>query len=285
MAQVTRETLVRTLEEIALLLELKGENHFKTRAYKNGAEIVQNYDGDIVAKAANNDLKGIKGVGDALQQKLHELASTGKLEYFEILRAEFPPTLFELFELQGLGPKKIKALYDGLGISSISDLKETCQGDAINKLSGFGKKTVEKILLAIANRDKFADRFRLGEVAPFAEIFLDRLREHPKVNRCAIAGSYRRSKETLHDLDFLVATKEPAELTQFFTSFPEVHEIIAKGDTKTSIRLENGLQCDLRAVSNDQFPFALQYFSGSKEHNVALRIKLMSSPKIWRKDG
>lgn len=271
MADVTRESLVSTLEEIALLLELKGENPFKTRAYRNGAEVVQNFDGDIVARAAENDLKGIKGIGDALQQKLHELASTGKLAYFEDLRAEFPPTLFELFELQGLGPKKIKALYDKLGISSVAELKEACEGKAISDLPGFGAKTVEKILAAIGNREKFANRFRLGDVAPLAETLLERLRDHPKVSRSAIAGSYRRSKETLHDLDFLVATKEPAGLTRFFTEFPEVHEVIAHGDTKASIRLENGLQCDLRAVSNAHFPFALQYFTGSKEHNVALR--------------
>jgi len=271
MADVTRESLVRTLEEIALLLELKGENPFKTRAYRNGAEVVQNFDGDIVTQAAENDLKGIKGIGDALQQKLHELASTGKLAYLEDLRAEFPPTLFELFELQGLGPKKIKALYDKLGISSVAELKEACEGKAISDLPGFGAKTVEKIIAAIANREKFADRFRLGDVAPLAETLLERLRDHPKVSRSAIAGSYRRSKETLHDLDFLVATKEPAGLTRFFTEFPEVHEVIAHGDTKASIRLENGLQCDLRAVSNAHFPFALQYFTGSKEHNVALR--------------
>ena len=271
MPDVTRELLVNTLEEIALLLELKGENPFKTRAYRNGAEVVQNFDGNIVERAAENDLKGIKGIGDALQQKLHELASTGKLEYFENLRAEFPLTLFELFELQGLGPKKIKALYDKLGISSIAQLKEACQGAEIANLSGFGSKTVEKILSAIENRAKFADRFRLGEVAPLAETLLERLRDHPKVSRSAIAGSYRRAKETLHDLDFLVATKEPAELTKFFSDFPEVHEIIAHGETKASVRLDNGLQCDLRAVSNNHFPFALQYFTGSKEHNVALR--------------
>ena len=269
MPDVTRDTLVKTLEEIALLLELKGENPFKTRAYRNGAEIVQNFDGNIVALAANNELKGIKGIGDALQQKLHELASTGSLEFYQNLRNEFPPTLFELFELQGLGPKKIKALYDKLRIASIAQLKEACQGTEISSLSGFGAKTVEKILAAIENREKFADRFRLGDVAPLAETLLERLRDHPAVNRSAIAGSYRRSKETLHD--FLVATKEPAELTAFFTSFPEVHEVIAHGDTKASIRLENGLQCDLRAVSNDHFPFALQYFTGSKEHNVELR--------------
>lgn len=271
MADVTRETLVKTLEDIALLLELKGENPFKTRAYRNGADIVQNFEDDIVARAVANDLQGIKGLGDALQQKLHELAATGKLEFYEKLRAEFPPGLFELFELQGLGPKKIKALYEKLGISSVAELKEACQGQDISSLSGFGAKTVEKILGAIETREKFADRFRLGEVAPLAETLLERLREHPDVNRSAIAGSYRRSKETVHDLDFLVATSKPGELTLFFAEFPEVQEIIAKGETKASVRLANGLQCDLRAVSNDHFPFALQYFTGSKEHNVELR--------------
>lgn len=271
MPDISRDTLVHTLEEIALLLELKGENPFKTRAYRNGAEIVHHYDGDIVALAAANELKGIKGIGEALQQKLHELASTGVLAFHQKLRAEFPPTLFELFDLQGLGPKKIKALYDQLGISSIAELKAACQGEEISKLSGFGAKTVEKILAAIENHEKFADRFRLGEVAPLAETLLERLRDHPEVNRAEIAGSYRRSKETLHDLDFLVSTPDPAGITSFFTSFPEVHEIIAHGDTKASIRLENGLQCDLRAVSNTHFPFALQYFTGSKEHNVELR--------------
>lgn len=271
MAEVTRDTLVNTLEQIALLLELKGENPFKTRAYRNGAEIIQNFDGDIVALAANDELKGIKGIGDALQQKLHELASTGTLAYYENLRDEFPATLFELFELQGLGPKKIKALYDKLGIDSIASLKKACEGSEIAQLSGFGAKTVEKILAAIENREKFADRFRLGDVAPIAETLLERLKDHPKVSRAAIAGSYRRSKETLHDLDFLVATSEPAELTNFFSKFDEVHEVIVHGDTKASIRLENGLQCDIRAVSNAHFPFALQYFTGSKEHNVALR--------------
>ena len=271
MAQVTREILVNTLEQIALLLELKGENPFKTRAYRNGAEIVQNFDGDIVSLAAQNELKLIKGIGDALQQKLFELASTGTLRYFEDLRSEFPASLFELFELQGLGPKKIKALYDNLGIDSIHSLKEACAGTEITKLSGFGSKTVSKILSTIENREKFAERFRLGEVAPLAETLLERLKNHPKVSRAAIAGSYRRSKETLHDLDFLVASSEPAELTAFFTSFDEVHEIIVQGETKASIRLNNGLQCDLRAVSNEHYPFALQYFTGSKEHNVALR--------------
>jgi len=271
MAEVTREHLVKTLENIALLLELKGENPFKTRAYRNGAEIVQNFDGDIVTRAIKNDLKDIKGFGDALQQKLYELASTGSLAYHENLRAEFPETLFELFEIQGLGPKKIKAVYDQLEVDSVASLKKACEDGKVASLKGFGAKTAEKILGAIANREKFADRFRLGDVGPLAETLLERLKDHPKVSRAAIAGSYRRSKETLHDLDFLVATTEPSELTSFFAQMPEAEEIIVQGSTKTTIRLENGLQCDLRAVSNEHFPFALQYFTGSKEHNVALR--------------
>ena len=271
MAEVTREHLVKTLENIALLLELKGENPFKTRAYRNGAEIVQNFDGDIVTRATKNDLKDIKGFGDALQQKLYELASTGSLAYHENLRAEFPETLFELFEIQGLGPKKIKAVYDQLEVDSVASLKKACEDGKVASLKGFGAKTAEKILGAIANREKFADRFRLGDVGPLAETLLERLKDHPKVSRAAIAGSYRRSKETLHDLDFLVATTEPSELTSFFAQMPEAEEIIVQGSTKTTIRLENGLQCDLRAVSNEHFPFALQYFTGSKEHNVALR--------------
>lgn len=271
MSKVTRDTLVQTLEEIALLLELQGANPFKTRAYRNGAEIIQSYDGDIVAIAAANELKGIKGIGDALQQKLHELASTGKLEFYQDLKGQFPDTLFELFEIQGLGPKKIKMLYDSQGIASITALKEACEQGNLADLKGFGTRTVEKILAAIANHEKFASRFRLGDVAPLAETFRERLLEHPKVNQAEIAGSYRRSKETLHDLDFLVATKDPQDVIDDFCAFEEVHEIIAQGSTKASIRLDNGLQCDLRAVENNHFPFALQYFTGSKEHNVALR--------------
>ena len=269
---MTRETLVSVLDDIALLLELQGENPFKIRAYRTGSEIVQNFDGDIVQRAKDNELNGIKGLGDALQQKLHELASTGKLDFYEKLRAQFPSTLFELFNLQGLGPKKIKVLYDELGIDSLDSLKNACEEKTkITALKGFGAKTVEKILAAIASNAAFADRFRLGEIAPLAETFLERLRTCPGVTQCAIAGSYRRAKETVHDVDFLVATNDGPAATAFFTQFPEIHEILAHGDTKASIRLETGLQCDLRAVSTAQFPFALQYFSGSKEHNVAVR--------------
>ncbi len=267
----TRETLADTLDEIALLLELKGENPFKVRAYRQGAETVRGYDGDIAAMAAANQIDGIKGIGSALRDKLHELATSGKLGFHESLRAEFPETLFDLFDLQGLGAKKIKTLHDQLGIASIADLKAACEDGRVAGLAGFGAKSQEKILEAIAMRGRYADRFLLGAVAAIAEDILDTLRTHPEVTRAAIAGSYRRAKETLHDLDFLVATKNPAQVCRDFAALPQVESVIGCGETKASVRLANGLQCDLRAVSGKEFPFALQYFTGSKEHNVAMR--------------
>ncbi|MBK1832757.1 DNA polymerase/3'-5' exonuclease PolX [Roseibacillus ishigakijimensis] len=270
---LTAEDLAATLEEIALLLELKGENPFKTRAYRNGADIIRDYEGDFFQKAKDNDLKGIKGIGEALQEKLHELARTGKLDYYLDLKHQFPETLFELFELQGLGPKKIKVLYEELGIATLGALKRACADGSVAELKGFGKKTAEKILAAIATHERFSGRYRLADAAHEAEPLRDYLREHPAVHQLEIAGSYRRGKETVHDLDFLVATDRPAELTEYFASYPGSIETIAQGETKAAIRLENGLQCDLRAVSSAQFPFALQYFTGSKEHNVALRSR------------
>lgn len=268
---MTRENLAEVLEEIALLLELKDENPFKIRAYRHGAETVRNFDGDIVQLAIDNQLTGIKGIGEALRDKLHELATTGTLKFHQDLRAGFPPGLFELFDLQGLGPKKVKALHETLGIASVADLKAACNEGKIAGLPGFGEKTQSKILEAIALREQFSDRFLLGAVSPLVGEILDTLRTHPEISRVTVAGSFRRAKETVHDLDFLVATREPALVCEDFTTLPQVDSIIACGETKASVRLKTGIQCDLRAVSNAQFPFALLYFTGSKEHNVALR--------------
>ncbi len=268
---MSRDEMVKVLEEIALLLELKDENPFKIKAYRAGAETVRTYPDDIVALAAANELKGVKGIGEALRDKLHEMATTDRLVFHENLRAEFPNSLFALFELQGLGPKKIKTLHRELGIHSIDDLKRACEENRIAGTPGFGAKTQANILEAIAHRESYAGIFRLGSVAHVVEDLLEKLRDHPDALRVATCGSYRRSKETVHDIDLLVATAHPAELTSYFTTLPGIQKILAHGDTKASVILDNGLQCDLRAVSNTQFPFALQYFSGSKEHNVALR--------------
>lgn len=272
---VTRERLVEVLEEIALLLEIQGENPFKVRAYRQGAEIVSGYDGDIVALAREEKLDGIKGIGEALRDKLHELATTGELEFHKKLRANYPDSFFGLFDITGLGPKKIAALHKTLGIDSVAALKAACDSGKVAGLPGFGDKTQVKILEAIARLEQSAGVFRLDEATTAAEEILEILRFHPEVLRAAVAGSTRRSKELVHDLDFIVATPKPAELTGFFANQPFAKEVIAHGDTKCSILLESGMQCDLRAVSNDQFPFALMYFTGSKEHNVAIRSRAL----------
>jgi len=268
---MTRQDAAAIFERIATLLELKGENPFKTRAYRSGAEIVESFSGDIMKLAAENQLTGIKGLGEALRDKLHEMATTGKLEFYDKLKAEFPETLFELFDIQGLGPKKVAALHSQLGVSSIADLKRVCEDGTAAAISGFGDKTVKKILESIAFHAAHASEFRLDQVYPVAQTILEALRGHPDASRVEICGSFRRGKETVHDLDFLVATKQPEAVIEAFVQLPEVMDVIAKGATKASVHVQNGLQCDLRAVSSAEFPFALAYFTGSKEHNVAIR--------------
>ncbi len=263
--------MAEVLEKIALLLELKGENPFKVRAYRQGAEIVLSMEEDVVELAKNDELKGVKGIGEALRDKLGEMAKTGGLEFYDKLKSEFPETVFGIFEVQGLGPKKIKALYETLGVDSVEKLKAACDEGKVAGLPGFGAKTQAKILEGIAANEKFADRFLLAKIGVLVEGILETLRMHPEISRVAVAGSYRRAKETVGDLDFLVATKEGKLVCEDFTTLPQVETVIVCGETKATVRLHNGIQCDLRAVSNSEFPFALQYFTGSKEHNVALR--------------
>ncbi len=268
---VSREEMARILRRIALLLELKGENPFKTKAYRNGADVVESVGEDVVQLAKDDELRSVKGIGEALAKKLNELATTGKMTFWEELRVEFPGSIFELFEIQGLGPKKVKALYDAFGVDSIERLKAVCESGEAAGLSGFGKKSVEKILEGIAYRESFAGRFRLGDAAPVAASILEELKAHPTTSRAEVAGSVRRGKETVHDLDFIVASPDAEAIMDAFTALEDCEEVIQRGETKASIRLKNGLQADLRVVSNEAFPFALNYFTGSKEHNVALR--------------
>lgn len=266
-----REKIVTILNQIALILEIKGENAFKIRAYKNGSEIIENYGDDIIQITKDGKLGELKGIGKALASKIEEIVETGKLSYLDELKLEFPDTFFDLFEISNLGPKKIKKLYDNLQIDSIDKLEASCKNNEISKISGFGKKSVEAILESISFRKSNSKFFRTGDIAPIAESILEFLRQLPQTSQAEIAGSYRRGKEIVHDIDFIVATKLPVEIINEFTKMPEVAQVISKGKTKSSVRLNNGLQCDLRAVKNPEFPFALNYFTGSKAHNVKMR--------------
>jgi DNA polymerase (family X) len=272
---MTADRISEVLRNIARLLELKGENAFKVRAYSNGAEVVGAFAGDIVALAKEGKLEGIKGLGEALRQKIHELATTGKLEFYENLKAEFPAGIMELFEVQGLGPKKIMALHQQLGVGSIADLRRVCESGAVAKLPGFGEKTARKLLEGISFRESHAHEFRQDQVAPVVVQVLAMLKDHPAVSRAEVAGSYRRGKETVHDLDFLVATKTPTAVMDAFVTMPGVQQVLGHGETKASVLLESGVQCDLRAVKNSEFACALVYFTGSKEHNIVLRQRAL----------
>src|SRR3954469_11111017 len=177
MALLTKDEIADTLESIAQMLELKGENVFKIRAYTNAARALETYSGDLAIAAAENRLGDIQGIGKAIAEKVTELVATGQLVYFETLKAEFPPGIFELFELQGLGPKKIKALWDKLGVTTVAELEKACKDGRAAGLSGFGKKIADNILAAIQSRAKHAGRFRLGEIAADAERMLAEFRE------------------------------------------------------------------------------------------------------------
>ena len=263
------------LEEIALLLELKGENPFKIRAYTKAARALETLPESLEDLVANERLEEIDGIGKAIAKKVTILVTTGKLPYLEDLRGEFPATIFELFELQGLGAKKIKLLYDKLGVDSVAKLKEDCEDGSAGKLPGRGDKSSANLLKAIAQREKSAGQFRLGEITALAEEILEDLRAHPGVSQIQIAGSHRRRKEVVGDLDFIVSTRQPAEISTAFVQHPQVDSILAQGATKSSVILKNGIQCDLRVVKAEEFPFALNYFTGSKEHNVRMRSRAL----------
>ena len=273
---MTKDAVGEVLEAITRLLELKGENPFKIRAYQNAARAIETYAGNLEADANAGRLTEIPGIGAAIAEKIATLVQTGHLPYYEELKAEFPPGIFDLFELMGLGPKKIRALYDQLGVASLETLEAACKDGRVAGLAGFGEKTAHNILQSIEQRRSVAGSFLLGAVAEAAEAIYDDLRSHPDVSQAAIGGSYRRRKEVVHDLDFVVAASRPENVTAFFTSHPLVESVIASGATKSSVRLEGGLQADLRVVSNAQYPFALNYFTGSKEHNIVLRSRALA---------
>ena len=270
---MTREAIADILEKIALLLELQGENTFKIRAYNTGAEIVRSHPEDIIALAKAGNLTGIHGLGEALVDKITALATTGRLEFWENLKAPYPESFFELFDVPGLGPKKIRVLKDELNIAGLGALRAACEAGLVAGLPGFGSKTELKLLQALKYTESTKGRAHRDTAAIAVGQILAFLRDHPDVLMAEAAGSFRRGNETVGDLDFLAATSAPAVVCHAFATAPFAVEVIAHGDTKVSIRLEGGLQADLRAVGNAQFPFALQYFTGSKEHNITLRSR------------
>ena len=272
---MTKEEIAGVLEQIATLLELKDENLFKIRAYTNAARAIETFGANVSSFQDEEAVAKIPGIGKSIALKIKELVQTGSLKYFQELSAEFPSGILELFSLPGLGAKKIKALHDQLGISSIKQLQRACEQGRVAELPGFGETTQQKLCDAIARRAAHAGSFQFGRVAGEAESMRADLAAHVSALQVDVAGSYRRRKEIVHDLDLLVATNEPEEITKFFISHPLVESVIAQGPTKSSVRLHSGVQCDLRVVTTAEYPFALAYFTGNKEHNIEMRTRAL----------
>ena len=266
-----KEQVAEILAEIGTLLELKGENPFKTRAYVNAARTIESLGEPLSKIVAENRLGEIKGIGEALTKKITELVTTGALKYYDELKASIPPGLIEMLEIPGLGPKKIQALNQKLAVDSVEKLEAACQAGKVAKLDGFGEKTQSNLLEGIERRRTYASKHLLSEALRAAEPLLDGLRGHPDVIRCSAAGSLRRVKEVIGDIDLLASSKKPAEVIGGFVAQPDIIKVTARGETKASVILDGGIQCDLRVVSDQEFPFALAYFTGSKEHNIVMR--------------
>ena len=257
-------------DEIADLLDLQGVA-FKPVAYRRAARNIDSLEGDINKLASEGELEEIPGVGENMAKKIDELVKTGKLGYLDRLRAEVPKGLVELLRVPEVGPKTAVVLHEELGISSIEQLKDAVLNHRLHSIKGFGEKTEERILQGIRALESKGGRTLLGVALPVAEAYVHYLRERQSLDMISIAGSLRRGKETVGDIDILVGDDEPASIMDAFVEYPDVKDTLMKGPTKSSVRLQNGLQVDIRAVETKSWGAALCYFTGSKEHNVTMR--------------
>lgn len=258
------------LSEIGVLLELLGENTFKVRAYDRAARTVDAYAGRI-GDLDEKQLQEIPGIGRAIAEKIRTYCTTGKLPYVDELKSKIPAGLVEMLRIPSLGPKRAKLLYDKLHIDSVDALRLACQENRLMELDGFGEKSQAKILEGIRMFSTFQDQHLLANVLPLAEAIVAHLKKCRAVMRIEIAGSLRRRKKIVKDLDIVVSSKRPAEVSEAFVRADGVTEIIGQGETKTSVRLNGKIQADLRVVADDEFPYALHHFTGSKAHNIAMR--------------
>ena len=263
--------IAQLLENIATLLEMKGENRFKIVAYEEAAHRIENWPEPIEEVWQKGKLKEIPGIGESIASKIEEYLTTGKLSYLEELTKEIPPEVIQLTTIPGVGPKIAKLLYDQLGIRSIEDLEKAIAEQKLRHLPRLGVKSEEKIRKGIEMFKRQSGRMLLGQALPLVEEIVGALREKSGVTKISPAGSVRRMKETIGDIDILVASSTPESIMDVFTSLPQVREVIARGSTKSSIVTQEGIQVDLRVVEEVSFGAALQYFTGSKAHNIKLR--------------
>ena len=261
------------IEEYGVLLELSGANAFRVRAYTNAVRTLEMLETPLDALIAAGTLGEVKGIGKSVGELVLEFADTGTATAYEELRASVPDGLLDMLRVPGLGPRKIIAIREALGIEDLDALALACGDGKLAELKGFGKKTQENILKGIEYIRAHRGRFRANVARESTQTLFDTLQALPQTQRIEVAGSLRRAKETVKDVDFVVSANEPQVISDAFVAHPAVAEITAQGETKSSVRLNNGMQVDLRVVPDGEFPYILHHFTGSKEHNVALRAR------------
>ena len=275
-----KKAIASVLREMGTLLELKGENPFKSRAYHTGARIWEQMEGEAEELITSGALRQAQGIGAALSEKIETLHRTGRLEAYDTLRASIPPGLLLMMEIESLGAKKVKLLYERLGVASIEELEAACQAGHVAALPGFGAKSVARILTGLRNRKAYAKRRLAWKAAPIAEAVLQELQAAADVEAAAVAGSLRRGLETIGDVDLVAASATPESVVEAFIGLKGITAVTARGTTKASVHLEDGLQVDLRVVMPEVFSAALHHFTGSKAHNVQLRRR--AREQGWR---
>ncbi len=268
-----KEEVADILEEIGRMLALKDENPFKVRSYEDAARTISSLTTDLETVVENEELQDLEGIGEGLAGKIRELVETGSLEYYDNLREEIPEGVLNMMDIPGLGPRKVQTLREKLDCASIEELESAAEEQRVRELDGFGPKTEENILEGIQHIKQYRQRFLINEAREAAEPFLEFVASHDRVHRSEPCGSLRRRCETIGDVDILASVEDEDRETVMddFVSHEKVQDVLGHGETKSSIRTRNGVQVDLRLVTDEQYPFALHYFTGSKEHNVAMR--------------
>ena len=269
---MTNKEIAKIFEELAQLLEIKGENPFKVRAYLNAAREINAlpYSLESMVKEGK-DLTKLPNIGEQIAKKIEEIVNSGKLEKLEKLKKEFPPVLLDLISIEGLGAKHIKTLYQNLHFNTLEELQQLAKEHKIRTIKGFGPKLEEKIAKGLKLLKQEGIRFLYAQAEPYANELYKYLQIAPTIIRLEIAGSFRRKKETVGDLDIVASASEPQKVIEYFTKFPKVSQIISAGDTRSTIVLENSLQVDFRVVKDEHFGSALHYFTGSKAHVLEIR--------------
>jgi DNA polymerase (family 10) len=269
---MTNAEIAKMLSLTADLLDIKGENPFKVRAYRNAARLVENSSKDFEKLVKEGfDLTKLPGIGHDLSEYIKEIVTTGKFSKLEELKKEIPEGLIDMLSIEGLGPKRIRQIYDAFGVTNLDELKKYAENGELDKLPGFGEKLIEKILKGVKQLKKAGIRFLWADVEEIAEDLRKYLLDFDGVEIVEIAGSYRRKKETVGDLDILVIADDYMKVSEYFTKYKRVKEVYSKGLTRSTVFLDNGLQIDLRAVTKESYGSALHYFTGSKAHNIEIR--------------